>query len=120
MTEPEFWTHLEYRVCREFYGLRDSKYRGLGCDGFIAETFEVEAGCACIRGRAWIQRGHDQEAWPFTLQIGRGITSRDEIDWARLLPAEDVTGWLSIDLQRKTLKIDPAAAYPDLPAPPRA
>ena len=32
-----------------------------------------------------------------------------------MLPGEDVTGWLKIDLHRKFLKINPQAAYDDGP-----
>ncbi len=37
MTESDFWTHLEFRLCREFAGLPDNHLRSLWCDGFIPE-----------------------------------------------------------------------------------
>jgi hypothetical protein len=41
------------------------------------------------------------------------VESPELVDWAALLPAEDVTGWLSPHPHAKTLAIDPLAAYPE-------
>jgi hypothetical protein len=44
---------------------------------------------------------------------GNTASYRTSIAWPALLPADDVTGWLSVHLSRRELIIDPSAAYPD-------
>lgn len=53
------------------------------------------------------------------LIAGNRVRSWDDADWDALLPPDDVTGWLSLDVDEKTLRIDPAAAYPDAETPHR-
>jgi hypothetical protein len=118
MTEPDFWPRLEYRVCRELAGLRDNSLRALWCDGFLPHTLHIDAPGPRITGHTWIGRGpRHQEEWDFTLILAPHTRTPDQIDWPTLLPQEDVTGWLSIDAERKTMTINPLAAYPD-PIPP--
>lgn len=57
------------------------------------------------------------EEWKFTLLTGEKNVEREQIDWKKLMPAEDHTGWLGVDLKRKQMVIEPGAAYPDRPAP---
>jgi len=111
VTESEFWPRLEYRVCREFAGLRETQLRELWCDGFIARTFFPLGSGTKIVGQVWITA---EEQWEFELIVRRRIEAWENVNWDELLPGEDVTGWMSVDLQRKLLKIDPAAAYSDL------
>ena len=115
--ESTYWVHLEYRVCRELAGLSDKKLRALWCDGLIPEQFHLEDDHASVTGGAWIGQGSGQERWTFVLVIGGNIHRREDIKWPALLPAPDVTGWLSIDTARNTLTIDPSSAYPDNPSP---
>ncbi|MEV6629245.1 hypothetical protein AB0M54_00655 [Actinoplanes sp. NPDC051470] len=42
-----------------------------------------------------------------------GIQSREATDWAALLPADDMTGWLTPDPSARTPLIEPLAAHPD-------
>jgi hypothetical protein len=42
------------------------------------------------------------------------VISREEIDWAALLPPKNVTRWMSFDERRRYIEIEPAAAVPDL------
>jgi hypothetical protein len=43
---------------------------------------------------------------------------RDEVPWSELLPAEDATGWLFLDFDRRFMKIKLSAARPDPPDAP--
>lgn len=114
MDESEYWRRLEYRVCRELRGLADDELRCLWCDGFIAEGFHADDTGATISGRLWIGRSaREQEAWRFHLFVGRSVHCQAEVPWDRLLPAEDATGWLSVDPPSKVLTIRPPAAYPE-------
>jgi hypothetical protein len=110
--ERGFWKALEYRVSREFEGLDDRTLRFMGCDGLIPEQYNLQAREPSIQGLAYCGQS-GQERWQFTLLIGASAEGREHINWAALLPAEDVTGWLSPHPHAKTLVIDPLAAYPD-------
>ena len=54
-----------------------------------------------------------QGYWDFVLILGPGIRDRASVDWSKMLPASDVTGWLSLDFKNKLMTIEPLAAYPD-------
>jgi hypothetical protein len=113
MDEHEYWSRLEFRVCREFAGMPDGKLRNKWCDGFIPSQYLVTGRRPRIVGKAWICAGSQQAEWEFTLRLPRRIKSRKDIDWAALLPAEDVNGWLSLDEERRRITIEPGAAVPD-------
>jgi hypothetical protein len=110
--ERGFWLALEYRICREFEGFEDRGLRFMGCDGLIPEEYDLQAPEPCIRGRAYCGPS-GQEKWQFTLMIGTSVDSPEQIDWRALLPADDVTGWLSPHPRDRTLVLDPHGAYPD-------
>jgi hypothetical protein len=113
--ESEFWDTLEFRACREMAGIAACRRHGLWCDGFIAETYSLDEDLPCIEGRAWIGKGETQEPWHFTLVLAPLAITTGSPDWAKLLPADDVTGWLSVDFDARRLVIEPAAAIPDVP-----
>jgi hypothetical protein len=107
MTEPDFWPHLEFRLCREFAGLPDNHLRFLWCDGFIPEQYLLDDPSPRITGLAWICRGANQEQWSFTLLLNRPYGSRSESDWRRdraLASAVGVT--LLRSLHRSSLRGD--------------
>jgi hypothetical protein len=110
MNEAEYWSQLEFRVCSEIEGLKTKIFQGYCCDGFIPESFDMDH--ARINGRVWIGIGKHQELWDFSLS-GNNVRSRESIDWARLLPGEDMTGWLVIDARHKSIKINLQSAFPD-------
>jgi hypothetical protein len=115
MNEADFWKRLEFRLCREILGLKEKNFHRYWCDGFIPDAFDTEGDRPTIKGWVWmgIIESSRQETWRFSLFIEEK-QSRDGIDWAELLPNDDVTGWLSIDVQHKLIEIDPRSAYPDL------
>ena len=116
MDEAEFWPSLEFRLCREFAGMRERDLRSLWCDGFIPEQYFMDDPVPRITGRAWICNGPKQHEWEFVLLLPHSATSKEKIDWASLLPPEDVTQWLSVDQSRKRIEIDPSVAIPDAAA----
>jgi len=109
MTESDFWTHLEFRLCREFAGLPDNHHRFLWCDGFIPELYLLDDPAPRITGLTWI----DDEQWSYSLFLNRPCSSRSEIEWQTLLPPENMTRWLAIDPQGRRLQIEPYAAVGD-------
>lgn len=113
MTETEFWARLEYRVCREFAGQSDRALRHVWCDGFLPREYHLEGPHPRIAGRAWIGNGPRQSEWEFVLFLPRACDSVEGIDWAALLPPDNVTNWLALDVPGERLQIDPAAAVPD-------
>lgn len=115
MGDKDFWLYLEYRVCREIHGLRRTDFGGLWCDGFLPDPLQLTDTAAIVSGRVWMGWGSTkQELWKFSLLLPRSIRTEEDIDWATLLPADDLTGWLSLDKSRRFMKINPIAAYPDL------
>jgi hypothetical protein len=110
MAESDYWVALEYRICREFAGMPENRLRFLWCDGLIPEQYLLEGRSPCITGRAWIGNGPKQEEWGFTLFLNHPVGSPSEIDWASLLPPENVTRWLAVDPASKRIQIEPSAA----------
>jgi hypothetical protein len=115
MDEQAFWHRLEFRVCREMAGTRQGDLGLYWCDGFTPEIADLVARPPRISGRVWLARGgREQWAWAFNLILTPdALSDRGEVDWTRLLPPDDVTGWLSLDWAGKTMKVVPSAAYPD-------
>lgn len=113
MDEQEYWDRLEYRVCRELARLDACRARGLWCDGFLPDVWALDAKPTGVRGRVWMGAGpRRQEEWTFSLVLGEGVRSRDGVPWSRLLPPDELTRWLHVDLDAKHLELDPAAAVP--------
>jgi hypothetical protein len=110
--EPEFWKRLEYRISAEFAGLADRRLRYYWRDGLVREEYDLTSAERQISGVAWCGPS-GQERWRFTLVAGQGAASRDRIDWPALLPGERLTGWLTPDLPKKTLRIEPLSGYDD-------
>lgn len=111
-SEADFWSALAHRVSRELAGFEDATLRANWCDGLLPEHYEFQAAEPCIRGRAFCGPT-GQEHWTFSLLTGEPGRSGSDLNWRELLPPDDVTGWLSVHLERRSLIIDPTSAYPD-------
>jgi hypothetical protein len=57
--------------------------------------------------------GGTQTLWNFVVLLGPSIVEREAVQWAGLVPAEDATGWLSLDFENRFMKVKPSAALPD-------
>jgi hypothetical protein len=114
VTEKDFWSRLEFRVCGEIAGLAGDDFRHWWCDGFIPERKGLVGDRPAIIGRVWMCHGKDQFPWHFALLIKDVSGNSDGVDWLSLLPPPDVTGWLSLNRLKKEMRIDLQAAYPDL------
>jgi hypothetical protein len=110
--ERKFWGSLEYRICREFAGFEDRLLRNYWCDGLVPDEYDLQSDEPCIRGRAYCGQS-GQERWRFTLLIGNSVGSPADIHWPSLLPADDVTGWLSPLPRDRVLILDPLSACRD-------
>jgi hypothetical protein len=83
------------------------------CSGLIPERFDLDGPEPRITGGAFCGRD-GQDRWEFVLLLPAGTArTPDAIDWASLMPAADVTEWLSPHPDQKRLVIDPAEAVPD-------
>jgi hypothetical protein len=114
MTESDFWSALEYRLCKEFRGMTEMRLHEYWCDGFAPASYFVSEVPPRILGYAWICKGNDQREWKFELYLPAPVASPDDIDWATLFPPDNVTRWLAVDKDRKLIQIEPSAAVPDL------
>jgi hypothetical protein len=114
MSESDFWGRLEYRVCDEIRGLRQPGLRRFWCDGFIPVSYEFDQPSPRIVGRVWMGIGpREQQEWEFVLLLGVPVESRENIAWSALLPAPNVTRWLSVDPIGKRLVVEPGVAIND-------
>ena len=114
MSESEFWSHLEYRVCHELSGMLETHFRSRWCDGIIPTDYQINPSSPRITGRAWICVSRDQENRGFTLLLDKSVTSPSDINWESLLPPNNTTRWMALDVARKHIEFEPAAAVPDL------
>jgi hypothetical protein len=114
MTENEYWSRLEYRLCREMDGVEEWHRSRYWCDDIYPNSLSLEASQPRIEGEAWIGTGaREQQRWTFEFVLPRAFAARDLVPWAELLPADDVTGWLEMDVEGRRLRIEPGIAVPD-------
>jgi hypothetical protein len=112
LDERQFWTRLEFRICREVNGMPAQWQRRYWCDGFIPEYYRPQREPPLIYGRVWMVEIQQQQEWKFILLLPRQYKSRDDIRWVPLVPPENATGWLTLDPLRQRIVIDPEAAVP--------
>jgi hypothetical protein len=111
VTEAEFFSRLEYRLCGEFRTEPPPEAPGLWCDGLIPKRWQFGADPSTISGDAWEAGlpGHDsagyQEKWGFVLKLYERAALREPIRWESLLPGNDVRGWVVADVFRRRLVI---------------
>lgn len=87
--------------------------RFLWCDGFIPSEYILTEPGKRITGQVWMCNGGRQDSWTFSLALPSSVLSMQDIDWRRLLPTDDVTGWLHIDQEHKHLDIRVSSAVLD-------
>lgn len=113
VNEAMYWNQLQARVCRELDGLEEYHRRGLWCHGFVAKEYAVDSSPAQIVGQVWIGVGpREHESWGFTLVLKQKAADRASVPWQELLPADDVTGWMTVDLGGRRMAVDPGSAVP--------
>src|SRR4051794_10628563 len=93
-------------------GLRDRRLQHYWCDGLIPLDFAVSGKKCRMSGTAYFGET-GQDIWSFVVLLGDETTGWDRINWRALLPANDVTGWLAIDFEKKLIKLNPLRARPD-------
>ena len=116
MTESEFWGRLEYSISHQLEVMAKGREHYLWCDGIGPGEFYLMDARPRITGRACIV--HDQEkyeTWGYTLLLPQQYESRDEIDWAALLPSDDRGHWVSVDMSNRHITLDLASGLSDDP-----
>lgn len=110
MDEATFWLLLESRVSGEMVQNAACRELGMWCDGFVPERREAQR----CRGQVWIGQGGaagPQALWTFELLLGdEAAVDATEPDWAKLMPADDATAWLAVDVARRHLVVAPLDA----------
>ena len=107
MTEDDYWVHLEYRVSRELMVIENNAFRALWCDGFIPESYVLDTRDPHIAGHVWICTGRQQDRWEFWLDIRDLVGAKEDVPWAKLLPNDEMTGWLIVDVNGRKIHINP-------------
>jgi hypothetical protein len=107
MTEREFWTALEFRVCSEIQSFQDNRLRFLFCDGFIPDDEQPDPGV--IVGQVFISEddGRTFPDYRFRLLIPTVERDGQRPRWKAMVPPESVHGWLSINREEKWIEIRP-------------
>jgi len=103
--EREFWSALEFRVCREMDNMPTCRRQRLWCDGFIPEQYQFDRLPSSITGGVWIVTGQSQEKWKFTLILPPSASSGSEITWSDLLPPDEASGWFGISVEKKEIRV---------------
>jgi hypothetical protein len=99
------WSDLEYRICREVRGFKEHEWRGWWCDGVVVRFRREDDGCIRLMGIIWA--GKDgQIPMDLEIRLPSHITCEEQLEWDELLPPEDLTGWLWIDVKKKRVVID--------------
>jgi hypothetical protein len=114
MDEKEYWSALEYRLGDEFRGMTEGHLSEYWCDGIYGNLFLVNDRRPRILGPAWIAGRQHYAEWKFELLLPHRVESREHIDWAALMPDDNVTRWLAVDEEHRFIQIEPGAAVPDL------
>ena len=83
------------------------------CDGFLPSIEALPPGTDTIVGHAFVCFGSVEERWTFALRLPDRVHSRDQVPWAILLPPDDVTAWLTIDVEARHLVVAPQDAMAD-------
>jgi hypothetical protein len=115
MTEPDYWSHLEYRICGELAGMSEKGLHKYWCDGISPEAYFLGESKPRILGHVWIVQGDVPEEWKFELLLPRQFSSREEIDWQSLFPPENVTRWLAVEPSKKLIQWSHPWRFPILP-----
>jgi hypothetical protein len=110
VTEAEFWQRLEFRISHELTRAENRALRFLWCDGFVPEGFILEDPTPRIVGQAWIGDGSRQDRWEFTLFLDAATRARSQIPWSALLPPDETTGWLTVDVDARRIELSPSQA----------
>ncbi len=105
MTEDDFWSNLEFRICRELRGMEDRALSDMWCDGLGGYFIRPQKRANHIEGTIWICKDGQTEM-RFTMTLPNGVSTIKEINWNDLLPTEEMTDWLAIDVKNKHVTIN--------------
>ncbi len=84
MDEAFFWTSLEFRICGEFAGMPERRYRIVTSVRWLcADPIHSTVRRLASRGQRWICNGPEQAEWDFVLILPGPVPSREEIDCGR-------------------------------------
>ncbi|MEZ4650961.1 MAG: hypothetical protein R3E97_19690 [Candidatus Eisenbacteria bacterium] len=117
MTERDFFAHLEYRLSRELRALRIGEAPDLACSGVSPRSFAIVDSMPVFHGVVWMNGLPDrhptnyEEEWRFTLTIHRAASSRSDVVWKALLPEDGRHGWLGVDPESRSVRIDLPAGW---------
>jgi hypothetical protein len=103
----EFWLRLSRRICRELSASRDNGIRFLMMDDFVPGSIEPELNQNRVLASAWVY-GDSRMSGICRVTLLLDATAAEAFrsnDWQKLLPDEDVHGWLSVDKAARHITI---------------
>lgn len=111
MEERDFWFKLWRRIQEEIYASDREDLQGFSSDWMDWDSYVLHQTPPRLRGVILLGVG-GHESWRYVLHLsGLGeVRSVDDIEWQSLLPDERRTGWLTANIEKKLLEIDPTVA----------
>ncbi|MGG6267659.1 hypothetical protein ACQ4M3_11625 [Leptolyngbya sp. AN03gr2] len=110
MNGAECWERLEFCCCEALREHSERRFRFLWCDGFIPVEYQLDYSAPKIAGKVWICNGQQQTDWAFTLLLPQLFRPVEAIDWAVLLPSNELVEWLSLNENDRCIEIDMSSA----------
>ncbi|MEM8610320.1 MAG: DUF4265 domain-containing protein [Myxococcota bacterium] len=108
MDLEEFSQRLGWRVSSELHQFGDKSFH-IGLDDFFPPSLVREEGRTYAEGRA-IE--FDGTEYTYRVLLGDSTVCIEEIDWAALLPTQEDTEWLRVNLKEGWFEIVPPAVDP--------
>jgi hypothetical protein len=106
MTESEFWWNLRIRIMSGVPGSREP-LPGY-CDWFEPKKYVLDGDAPRITGTVgFLPGGRSAVKLTFTLFLAHSVACCDEIDWAKLLPPDDVGDWITYSSDGSHMEIRP-------------
>jgi hypothetical protein len=105
--EESFWSLLDRRVHFEFMDSRSRKLRNVWMDGLEPDPPSMQTRPGYVTGRAWPMGGRNSDG-PFRLTVSFCEVDAAAFTEGRLWPVLDrmpENGWVTIDLEAKTLDL---------------
>jgi hypothetical protein len=95
MTEDEFWLALRFRLNSS------SELSSLGyCDWFTPKRYFLGPPNPRIDGRVGFLGGPGNGEYEFSISLPTQCENLNDLDWSRLIPDPDTTGWAMLEDDR--------------------
>ena len=112
--ESRFLVLLQHRINAEMCGSGRRDLRGVSGDGILLNVYALDEEPPRLEGEMFTFTGRSQEVWPIALYAphDRARQALREQLWDLVLPEVGITGWLAVDPDKKTIRLDLSKSEP--------